>query len=54
MIMIILMGLLVKDGELTKTPDSDFPHRRRYLAQGAVKRHLKKRVLPSVWDFIFF
>ena len=48
------MGSLVKDGELTETPNSDFPHRRRYLAQGAVKRHLKKRVLPSVWDFIFF
>ena len=35
------MGSLVKDGELTETPNSDFPHRRRYLAKGAVKRHLK-------------
>ena len=34
------MGSLVKDGELTETPYSDFPHRSRYLAQGAVKRHL--------------
>ena len=39
-IMIIRMGSLVKDGELTETPYSDFPHRSRYLAQGAVKRHL--------------
>ena len=43
--MIILMGSLVKDGELTETPNSDFPDRRRHLAQGAVKRHLKKRVV---------
>ena len=35
-IMIIKMGSLVKDGELTETPNSDFPHRRRNLAQGAV------------------
>ena len=51
-IMIIIMGSLVKDGELTETPNSDFPHRRRYLAQGAVKRHLKKRVLPRVGFYI--
>ena len=41
-IMIIKMGSLVKDGELTETPDSDFPDRRRHLAQGAVKRHLEQ------------
>ena len=47
------MGSLVKDGELTETPNGDFPDRSRYLAQGAVKRHLKKRVLPSVCGFFY-
>ena len=35
------MGSLVKDGELTETPHCDFSDWSRYLAQGAVKRHLK-------------